>query len=529
VTLLHAGANLVLTVDRLDHDGAGVGDVQTDAGLFRLHVTGALPGERVRAKVAHVSPHAREQSQDAWADLEEIATASPQRVAPPCPAHHRCGGCPLACWAYAAQVEWKRELVVEAVATQKELSRGEPAGCAPCGDFGTPRHPTRPARFARALAGGAPSREAERSERGGGGLGEPKGMGTLSGFPSQWLGVPVAACVPSPQPFGYRGNAKYVFGHDRDGRLVLGAYAPRSHEIVDMSGCPIAEPALAQVTSALLTLLLQHAIEPFDEVRRTGLLRYVVLRSNADGKVLVALVTGRENWPEAENLARELAAACPAVLGVVHNINSTSGNALFGEAERLLFGSASIEDTIGPARVRLGPRSFAQANRFVAGRAYHDIVAAAARLGSIDRVVDAYAGAGGIALSLAPLAREVVAIEENSAACATAQAFLAEREAGDPGKRINLIAGDVADHLARVGTADLVVLNPPRKGCAPAVIAAVAQLHPRLVAYLSCNPASLARDLAALARLGLRTVSITPYDMLPHTPHVEALALLERG
>jgi 23S rRNA (uracil1939-C5)-methyltransferase len=354
-------------------------------------------------------------------------------------------------------------------------------------------------------------------------------MGTLSGFPSQWLDLPVAACVPSPQPFGYRGNAKYVFGHDRDGRLVLGAYAPRSHEIVDMSGCPIGEPVLAEVAAALVTLLVQHAIEPFDEVRRTGLLRYVVLRANSDGKVLVALVTGRESWPEAETLARELAAVCPAVLGVVHNVNSTSGNALFGEPERLLFGSPSIEDTIGPARVCLGPRSFAQSNRLVAGRAYHDIVAAAARLGPIDRVVDAYAGAGGIALSLAPLAREVVAIEENPAACATAQAFLAEGGAGDAGKRIHLIVGDVADHLAQVGTADLVVLNPPRKGCASAVTAATAKLRPRLVAYLSCNPASLARDLTALARLGLRTVSITPYDMLPQTPHVEALALLERG
>jgi hypothetical protein len=140
VTLLHPGANLVLTVDRLDHDGAGVADVQTDSGLFRLHVAGALPGEHVRARVAHVSPHAREQGKDAWADLEEIATASLDRVASPCPAHDRCGSCPLARWAYAAQVEWKRELVVEAMATQRELSRGEPAS----------------------FAGGAPSRAAER-------------------------------------------------------------------------------------------------------------------------------------------------------------------------------------------------------------------------------------------------------------------------------------------------------------------------------------------------------------------------------
>ena len=458
---LRPGVSLTLICDRLDHDGVGVADVQTKAGRFHLHVAGALPGERVRATVAHVSPHPRDRGQDAWADLEEIATASPARVMPPCPAHDRCGGCPLAVWAYPAQLEWKRELVVTAMTTQEELAN-----------------------------------------------------------------LPVAACVPSPRPFGYRGNAKYVFGRDRDGRLVLGAYAPRSHEIVDMSVCPIGEPVLSEVAAALLTLLVQHAVEPFDEVRRTGLLRYVVLRANADGKVLVALVTGRETWPQAETIARELAVVCPAVLGAVHNINSTSGNALFGEADRLLFGSAFIEDTIGPARVRLGPRSFAQANRLVAGLAYHDIVAAAARLGSIDRAVDAYAGAGGIALSLAPLAREVVAFEENPAACATAQAFLAERGSDEPSARVRFVAGDVADHLAPVGTADLVVLNPPRKGCSSAVLAAVLQLHPRLVAYLSCNATTLARDLAALARLGLCTVGITPYDMLPHTPHVEALALL---
>jgi 23S rRNA (uracil1939-C5)-methyltransferase len=241
---LQPGVSLVVTVDRLDHDGAGGAEVPTGARLFRLHVAGALPGEHVRATVTHVSPHVLEQGRDAWADLEEIVSASPERVTPPCPAQDHCGGCPLASWAYAAQVRWKRELVVEAMAAREELAR-----------------------------------------------------------------VQVAACVPSPRPFGYRANAKYVFGHDRDGKLVLGAYAPRSHEIVDMSGCPVGEPVLAEVAASLLTLLAKHVVAPFDEIRRTGLLRYLVLRANSDGRVLVALVTGRESWPQAEALARELAAA----------------------------------------------------------------------------------------------------------------------------------------------------------------------------------------------------------------------------
>ena len=444
-----------MACEGLDREGAAVGQVRFGEDLVCLHVAGALPGEQVRATVVHVSPHPNQQGRNAWANLDQVLRAAPERVAPPCPVHDRCGGCPLMSWDYGAQVAWKRSLLVQALAAHEELAK-----------------------------------------------------------------VPVAACVASPRSLGYRGNAKYVFGRDRLGELVLGAYAPRSHEIVDMGNCPIGEPALAEVATALLPILVAHDVEPFDETRRTGLLRYVILRANAEDKVLVALVTGRQAWPQAETVASELAATCPAVWGIVHNTNPSSGNALFGEDERLLFGASAIEDDFGPARVRLVSRSFAQANRLVAGQAYSDIVAAAAKLGTMDRAVDLYAGAGGIALSLAPLSREVVAIEENPAAAATARAFLGENS------RVRFVTGDVAEHLVGLGAADLVVLNPPRKGCAPAVLKAVAQLRPRLIAYLSCNPETLARDLAVLAHLGFRTTGVTPYDMLAHTPHVEALALM---
>jgi 23S rRNA (uracil1939-C5)-methyltransferase len=477
--IVENGRRLVLSCTGMDREGAAT----APHGEFVLHVPGALPQERVVATVAHVSPHLQAGQRHAWAELNEIEQASPDRVAPACPAHGRCTSCPFMAWAYPAQLGWKREMVAQAMAAQPE--------------------------------------------------------GTS---------VPVAECVASPLPLGYRGNAKLVYGSDDHGRLVLGAYAPRSHDIVDMAGCPLSEPALSEVATKLHGLLCEKAnrvgegglcpsepergkvwnpsqgFQPYDEIRRTGVLRYVLMRANAQGKVLVTLVSARATWPQAQALADELAAACPAVCGVVLNVNASTGNVLLGEEEHLLCGSAFIEDDIGPARVRLGSRSFAQANRQVAGQAYSAIVSAAKTLGPIDRVVDAYAGAGGIALSLAPLASEVVAIESTQAAVTTAEAFIATTT----GSRVRFLAGDVAEHLAQVGHADMVVLNPPRKGCAPAVLAAVAKLAPRLVAYLSCNPETLARDVAVLARAGLRCTGVTPYDMMAQTPHVEALALLVR-
>src|SRR5206468_28325 len=144
------------------------------------------------------------------------------------------------------------------------------------------------------------------------------------------------------------------------------------------------------------------------------------------GDVLATLVAARA-WPEADALAAELRARAPRVSGVVLNVNDAHGNALFGAEERTLAGQPNLEDEIGPARVELASRSFFQLNRDTAGRAYRDLQQAVAALGPIDRAVDAYAGAGGIAFSLAGLARDVVAIEESAAATAAAAAFAQKR------------------------------------------------------------------------------------------------------
>ena len=443
-----------LTCVDLDDDGAGV---TSPDDRPRVHVAGALPGERVTASIVHVSQHAPE----AWATLDAIEAPSPDRRAPACAAFGRCGGCVLQHYAYAAQLAWKQ------------------------------------ARVARALAS---------------------------------VDVTVAACVASPRPLGYRNRSKLVAAR-AGGKLVLGAYAPRSHDVVDTAGCAIAEPPLDDTAAALAALLGDAGVAAYDERTRTGQLRHVVLRVAHDGRVLAAWVTARP-LADGAALARAFRAARPEVIGVVEHVNRSAGNAIFaggGDADTVLDGAATIDDQVDvdgrPLRLRLSAGAFFQANRDVAALAYAAIARALAVRGG-ERVVDAYCGVGGIALTLARDAGEVVGIEAHAGAVADATASAALNGVTNA----RFIAGDAARALGAlaIARADVVTLNPPRKGCDAAVLADVVRLAPRAIAYLSCDPDTLARDIAVLATHGYHARTVTPFDMLPHTPHVEALAVLDR-
>lgn len=335
------------------------------------------------------------------------------------------------------------------------------------------------------------------------------------------VSAPVAACVPSPRPLGYRNKSKLVYAADAGGEPVLGAYAPRTHRVVDLAGCRVAEAPLDEVAGALVALLHRHDVRGYDERTAEGLLRYAILRVNHLGQVLVTLVTASDDFAGGEALARELVAARPEVVGVVQNINRSRGNALYGDEEHALAGQAHLGDRVGTVDLRLSSTAFFQVNRDVAARIYGDVADAAALTGT-ERVVDAYAGVGGIALTLARGAAEVVGIEEHPRAVADAQASAQLNHA----VRVRFVVGDVEEELARLGAADVVVLNPPRRGCAQAVLRAACALKPRLIAYVSCAPDTLARDLALLGKEGFVTRSVVPYDMLPQTPHVESLAIV---
>jgi len=442
-----------------DHLKLVIGALDDEAAGLALH-------EGVRVHVAGALPdeeldatvaHVSPHRPDAWAELGAIARTSPARVAPVCPAYGACGGCTLEHMGYARQLEWKREHV------QKAL---EQAG----------------------------------------------------------VGAKVAACVASPRPLGYRNKSKLVYADsDAHGgsRPVLGAYAPRSHRVVDLSGCQVAEAPLDDVASALRDLLASHAVRGYDERTAEGLLRYAILRVNHLGQVLITLVTADDVFPAGEPVARALQSGRPEVVGVVQNINRSRGNALYGDVERVLAGDGWLLDQVGSVQLRLSSTAFFQVNRDVAARIYADVAEAAALTGT-ERVVDAYAGVGGIALTLARGAAEVVGIEEHPRAVADAQASAQLNHA----VRVRFVVGEVEGELGKLGAADVVVLNPPRRGCVHAVLRAAAALKPRLIAYVSCAPDTLARDLGLLEKEGFVTRSVVPYDMLPQTPHVESLAIL---
>jgi 23S rRNA (uracil1939-C5)-methyltransferase len=454
---VRAEERVTVEIDDLDDDGAGVGHAGAGAsdGPMRVHVAGALPGERAASVVEHVS----RQRHEAWARLDRMEVTSPARRPPACRAFGACGGCLLQHLDYPAQLAWKTE------------------------------------RVRRALAA---------------------------------LPVTVAPCVPSPRPLGYRNRSKLVAARGAGGRLVLGAYAPRSHAVVDLAGCRVVEPPLDDVAAALRDLFERAGVAPYDERTLTGDLRHVVLRANHAGAVLAVWVAARPDLPDTETLARRFRAARPEVAGVVLNVNRSRGNVIFGDddrlPDRLLDGEATLEERVGAVRLVLSARAFFQANRGVAALAYAEAARALApRPG--ERAVDVYAGAGGIALTLAREVAEVIGIEEHAGAVADAARSAALTGAANA----RFVADDAAAGLRALDRADLVVVNPPRKGCDPAVLAEVVRLAPRAVAYLSCNPDTLARDLAVLAGHGYATRTVTPYDMLPHTPHVEALAVLERS
>ena len=338
--------------------------------------------------------------------------------------------------------------------------------------------------------------------------------------------VQIHDALGSPRELNYRNSAKLVVA-GKFSEPVIGIYRRNTHEVLEIDDCPLHHPLINKVVKAAKVGIRKGKVAIYNPKSEMGLLRYLVVRvAEPSDRVMVVLVTSEQGYNEMHHLAKHIQLAVPEVAVVAQNINNSTGNVIFGHKDRFITKAQTLRATMGEKTFSLSPHSFFQVNGAAAEIIYQKVRELAALTGT-ERVIDVYCGIGGISIFLADRAREVVGIEFVEAAVADATENAALNRAGN----CRFEAGDAAhliDEIGADGGAELIVLNPPRKGCEEKVLQSVAGIKPARIIYVSCSPETLSRDLDILSRLGYRTVEVHPVDMFPQTIHVEDVALLER-
>jgi 23S rRNA (uracil1939-C5)-methyltransferase len=405
----------------------------------------------------------------AEARLESIESSTADRVEAPCPHVIRCGGCRFQDLDYRAQCQAKERQVREALTH---------------------------------LAG----------------LEDP----------------PVRPIVPAPEPFGYRNKMEFSFHPDPEGRARLGLHERGTFDrVFELEDCLL--PSRLTVTIVKLTQrhAATHGWRAYHPRLHQGDVRFLVVRHlpHTD-QCAVHLVATRLDVAGLSEWAQAVAACSPAVRTVSLLLNRSRANVAHGEAEHLLIGDGVVEERLLGLAFEAGAAAFLQTNSRQA-EALYTAALEAASLTQSETVLDLYSGTGTLTLLLARSAREAIGVESEPEAVEAARANAARNGIGNA----RFVAGEARRVLREWARGerqdpvkpDVVVVDPPRAGLHPRVVARVAELAPRRVVYVSCNPATLARDLKDFAALEYRLETLTPFDMFPHTPHIECVGRLVRG
>ena len=344
------------------------------------------------------------------------------------------------------------------------------------------------------------------------------------------LDVPVPDVLGAPDTDRYRNKVQFPVGLDKNGNPCIGFYAGRTHRIVPCPDCKLQPGVLNDIGNALCRFFAENGIQPYNEETGRGLVRHIFLRRGAhSGQIMVCLVCTRLNFPHAEALCTRLREQFADIATILLNVNSKNTNVILGTETHTLYGPGYIEDTLCGVPVQLGPLSFYQVNTLAAERLY-GIAAQYAQLTPDDLLLDLYCGMGTIGLSMVDHCRELVGVEIVPEAIESAKANAARMGDAVAAKSCFFCAdaGQAATRLAAEGLhPDVVMLDPPRKGCDEATLSAVVRMAPRRVVYVSCNPATLARDLKKL-RGAYALAYAQPVDLFCWSGHVETVALLTR-
>lgn len=437
------------------------------ANGYTLFVQGALPGETVRVRVM------KTKKQYGYAKLLEIVKASPDRVSAPCPIYDQCGGCQIQHMSYAGQLAWKRQLVVDNLQRIGKLN--------------------------------VMVEDAEDADQ----------------------GILVLPTMGMDEPWRYRNKAQVPIGA-AEGGLVGGFYAKGSHRIIDMESCLIQHEHNDEVVAKVKEIGSHFGISAYNEETGRGLLRHVVVKKGfRTGEMMLVLVTNGRDIPYKDEWIGSIREAIPHVASICQNVNKKQTNVIFGDETRVLWGRDVIYDYIGDVQFAISARSFYQVNPVQTEVLYGKTVEYAGLSGK-ETVIDAYCGIGTISLFLAQHADQVYGVEIVPEAIEDARSNAMLNDM----KNVKFEVGASEDVIPRWKEqgieADVIVVDPPRKGCDPRLLDTILEMKPERVVYVSCNPSTLARDLRVLEDGGYRTVEVTPVDMFPHTVHVESVAMLVR-
>ena len=458
------GDILTLSITALASDGAGVGH----AGGLTLFVKRTVPGDTIRAQVIRLK------KTYGFAKLLQVLEPSASRVRPACPAAARCGGCQIMQMDYSAQLAAKETKVRDA------LTR----------------------------------------------------IGGLD-----LSGVNVAPILGMNDPGRYRNKEQVPVGQDASGNPVFGFYAEHTHRIVPMPeyDCLLGDAGNAAILKAVRSWILQYKIPVYSEETHAGLVRHILMRTAKSGETLVCLVSADEKVPHLEALVKALQDI--GVASVCLNVQNKPDNVILGPHTATLAGDGFITDTIGELAFRVSTNSFFQVNRAQTEKLYAKALEFADLHGG-ETVWDLYCGIGTISLFLAQKAKKVYGVEIIPQAVANAREnaringltnaefFTGEAETIVPAfyekKR-----GERADSDPAL-TPDVMVVDPPRKGCAPQLLDTMVRMSPKRIVYVSCDPATLARDLKILTAAGYRLTDVQPVDMFPETMSVETVCALSK-
>ena len=338
----------------------------------------------------------------------------------------------------------------------------------------------------------------------------------------------IGTIIGSEKSENYRNKAQFPVTKDKDGHIRAGFFAPRSHRIIPNEECRLQAEVFSKAVNLFIEWAEKYGISPYDEASHTGVLRHIYLRyAEKTGQLMVCAVINAKGMKHEAELVGILRGGIPELASVVINVNTEKTNVITGRECRTIYGSGYITDELCGLRFRISPLSFYQVNRAQAERLY-TIAAGLSDLSADETLIDMYCGTGTIGLTMADRVRTLIGAEIVPQAIEDAKINAAENNITNA-EFICADASAAASALAQRGIRpDCVILDPPRKGCDGSLIDTVSAMSPKRIVYVSCDPATLARDVKLFSEHGFMLQKAIPVDMFPRTTHVETVCLLSK-